>query len=416
MRNIFFISNKTNSKSRFSTLLTVVMGVTTMLLFGCSSDNLNNPLDNDSIPPKPVSNVKWEAISGGAIISYDIPDDPDLLYVLCEYELKPGVVSRQKSSVYNREITLEGFGDTLKHEVKLFAVDRSTNLSKPVAIKIQPLISPVQIAFSTLDYIADFGGITVFLENETRSNLVISTIIQDSLGDWMDYDSYYSALRDIKFSSRGMEPVSTVFGVYIKDRWGNISDTLVKELVPIFEEEISSDTFKELKLPGDANNTRSLTGLWDGITAGEAALSRFFRAADNNGLPARFNIDLGVKVKLSRFRTWGVDGSRIYAASNVKTFELWGSNAPNPDGSFDGWTKIGDYEVVKPSGLPLGELSNEDIATAAEGDEHIVPLSAPEVRYIRVNVLSTFVSPPNSKTGGAWMTELRFWGKVVETF
>lgn len=416
MRNIFFISNKTNSKSRFSTLLTVVMGVTTMLLFGCSSDNLNNPLDNDSIPPKPVSNVKWEAISGGAIISYDIPDDPDLLYVLCEYELKPGVVSRQKSSVYNREITLEGFGDTLKHEVKLFAVDRSTNLSKPVAIKIQPLISPVQIAFSTLDYIADFGGISVFLENETQSNLVISTIIQDSLGDWMDYDSYYSALRDIKFSSRGMEPVSTVFGVYIKDRWSNISDTLVKELVPIFEEEINSDTFKELQLPGDADNTRSLTGLWDGITAGEAALSRFFRAADNNGLPARFNIDLGVKVKLSRFRTWGVDGSRIYGASNVKTFELWGSNAPNPDGSFDGWTKIGDYEVVKPSGLPMGDLSNEDIATAKEGDEHIVPLSAPEVRYIRVNVLSTFVSPPNAKTGGAWMTELRFWGEVVETF
>jgi hypothetical protein len=415
MRNIFFISNKTNSKSRFSTLLTVVMGVTTMLLFGCSSDNLNNPLDNDSIPPKPVSNVKWEAISGGAIISYDIPDDPDLLYVLCEYELKPGVVSRQKSSVYNREITLEGFGDTLKHEVKLFAVDRSTNLSKPVAIKIQPLISPVQIAFSTLDYIADFGGISVFLENETQSNLVISTIIQDSLGEWMDYDSHYSALREIKFSSRGMEAVSTVFGVYIKDRWNNISDTLVKELVPIFEEEINSDTFRELQLPGDAVNTRSLTGLWDGIITGAASLSRFFRADDKNGLPARFNIDLGVKVKLSRFRTWGVY-ERWYSGSNVKTFELWGSNAPSPDGSFDGWTKFGEYEVVKPSGLPMGDLSNEDIATALEGDEHIVPLSAPAVRYIRVNVLSTFVSPPNAKTGGSWMTELRFWGKVEETF
>ena len=415
MRNILFIPYKTNSKLCFPFLHTIVMGIITVLLLGCNNDNLNNPLDKDSESPKPVSNVKWEAISGGAIISYDIPDDPDLLYVLCEYELKPGIVAKQKTSIYSRKVTLNGFGDTLKHEVKLYAVDRSTNLSVPTTISIEPLTSPVQISFSTLDYVADFGGITVSLKNETQSNLVISTIVQDSLGEWIDYDSYYSALREIKFSSRGMEPVSTVFGVYIKDRWNNVSDTLIKKLVPIFEEQINSDTFKELKLPGDAENTRSLTGLWDGIVIGEASLSKFFRAADNNGLPARFNIDLGKTVKLSRFRTWGVSG-RWYSNSNVKTFELWGSNAPNPNGSFDGWIKFGEYEVVKPSGLPVGDLSNDDIATALEGDEQIVPLSAPAVRYIRVNVLSTFVSPPNAKTGGSWMTELRFWGKVEETF
>ncbi len=412
MLHKLFISNK--GKSRFP-FIYIIMGFFAMFLFGCNEDNLNNPIDKDKEPPKPVSNVKWEAISGGVIIFYDIPDDPDLLYVLCEYELKPGVIAKQKTSIYSRKVTLNGFGDTFWHEVKLYAVDRSTNHSDPVTLSVKPLTSPVQISFSTLDYIPDFGGISVTLLNETKSNLVISTIIQDSLGEWMDYDSHYSSLREIKFSSRGMDPVSTVFGVYIKDRWNNLSDTLVKELVPIFEEEINSDTFKELSLPGDANNTRILTGLWDGIVTGEASLYRFFRAADNNGLPARFNIDFGKIVKLSRFRTWGVF-NRWYSNSNVKTFELWGSNNPNPDGSFDGWIKFGEYEVVKPSGLPVGDLSNEDIATALAGDEHIVPLWCPAIRYIRVNVLSTFVSPPNSKTGGSWMTELRFWGKVEETF
>lgn len=416
MQNLLFITDKTKCESCFPFLYKFVLGIMMVLLFGCGEDHLNNPLDKDTEIPKAISNVRWEATPGGAILTYDISNDLDLLYVLCEYQLKPGVISEQKASIYKRELTLKGFGDTLKHEVKLYAVDRSTNMSEPVKVNIKPLTPAVYQAFSTLDYYADFGGITVSLKNEVQDNLVITTLIQDSLGDWMDYDAHYSGLREINFSNRGMSPETTVFGVYIRDRWNNLSDTLVKVLVPIFEEEIDSSTFRELSLPGDADNTRSLSGLWDGKTVGEASLSAFFRAADNNGLPARFNIDLGVKVKLSRFRTWGVDGSRIFGASNVKTFELWGSNDPNPDGSFDGWTKFAEYEVIKPSGLPMGDLSNEDVAAAAAGIEHIVPITAPEVRYIRVNILSTFVSPPNAKTGGSWMTQIVFWGSTVETF
>lgn len=381
-----------------------------MTLLSCGKDNLNNPLEHDSEPPKPVSDVQWEAIPGGATVSYDIPSDPDLLYVLGEYEIRPGVRQEQKTSLYERQMTLRGFGDTQEHEVKLYAVDRSRNKSEAISVMIKPLTSPVQQAFASLDYFSDFGGITVSLKNESQDNLVVSVLTKDSLGDWEDYDNHYSGLPDIDFSIRGLPSKPVVFGVYVKDRWRNISDTLVKELTPLFEEELDKTKFRELRLLGDAGNTWDLSALWDNVT------TRYngFRTADNEGLPTHFNIDLGTKAKLSRFRTWQVHDGREYSASNARLFELWGSNEPNPGGSYDGWTKMGEYEVKKPSGLPPGEISNEDIASAAAGDEHKVPIAAPPVRYLRFKIIATFIAPPNSTTGGAWMVETGFWGEEIE--
>ncbi|MBY5957354.1 DUF5126 domain-containing protein [Membranicola marinus] len=381
-----------------------------MTLISCGKENLNVPLDNDSVAPSPVTNIQWEAIPGGAVITYTIPTDSDLLYVLGEYEIRPGVPQEQKTSFYERQMTLRGFGDTKEHEVKLYAVDRSGNKSEPVSVRITPLTSPVQQAFESLDYYSDFGGITVSLLNESQDNLVISILTKDSLGDWEDYDNFYSGLPEIDFSIRGLPAEPVVFGVYIKDRWQNVSDTLEKELTPLFEEELDKTRFRELRLPGDGANTWDLSALWDNVT------TRYngFRTADNEGLPTHFNIDLGVKAKLSRFRTWQVHDGREYSASNARLFELWGSNEPSPDGSYEGWTKLGEYEVKKPSGLPVGEISNEDIASAAAGDEHTVPISAPAIRYVRIKIIATFIAPPNASTGGAWMVETGFWGNEVE--
>ncbi len=373
-----------------------LLGILLTTWMSCEQSHLNGPLENDEVPPDPITNIQWEPVAGGAIITYDIPSDPDLLYVLGEYQIRPGVDQEQKSSIYDGQMTLRGFGDARDHEVTLYAVDRSTNLSEPSTVTIKPLTSPVQLAYSTLEYSSDFGGITVSLKNESQDNLVVSVLTKDSLGDWQDYENFYSGLPEVNFSIRGLPSRPVTFGVYIKDRWQNISDTLVKELTPLFEEEIDKTQFRELQLQGDGGNTWDLTRLWDNVTTEYNG----FRTADNEGLP-------------TRFRTWQVHDGREYSSSNTRLFELWGSNNPSPDGSFEGWTKIGDYEVIKPSGLPPGELSNEDIAAAAEGDEHMVPIEAPAVRYLRLNVIATFTAPPNSSTGGAWMVEIGFWGKEI---
>ena len=41
-------------------------------------------------------------------------------------------------SYYDNQIEIEGYNDTLQHQVQIVAVDRSNNVSAPVQVTIQP--------------------------------------------------------------------------------------------------------------------------------------------------------------------------------------------------------------------------------------------------------------------------------------
>jgi hypothetical protein len=114
------------------------------------------PISNDSTIPVAVSNVKVENRSGKAKLTYTVPYDPALLYVQAEYMLKSGAAATKKASYYEDSLILDGFADTVEHEVKLFSVSRSGVKSDPVVVKVkplavlifQPLIQPKKISVS----------------------------------------------------------------------------------------------------------------------------------------------------------------------------------------------------------------------------------------------------------------------------
>src|SRR5690606_18154889 len=289
----------------------------------------------------------------------------------------------------------------------LYAVDRSGNRSEKKTVTIRPLTPPVQMAFQTLDYVPGFGGIYLSFENLAKANLVANVLVKDEYGDWVEYDKYYTALPSGAYSVRNLGAVPTTFGVSIYDRWSNRSDTLIKELTPIYEMQLDKSKFAALPLPGDGANAWTLSGLWNDVTASGHGIS------STGPFPTRFNFSLGTRSKLSRFKFWGVYDGREYSNGNIREMEIWGSNDGelDPQGSFDGWEFLGLYTVVKPSGLPEGELSADDRATAAAGIEFDLPQDAPPVKYIRLNILSTFASPRNVANGTAWMREITFWGE-----
>lgn len=387
-----------------------IIGAACLAMPSCKQQEIRVPLENDKNAPAQVTNVKVESLHGGARINYSIPHDEDLLYVQADYKIRDEIKQEVTASYYANSLEIHGFADTSSHEVILYAVDRSGNKSEPVTVKVNPLKSPVQLAYDSLTYDADFGGIHVNIKNEAQGNLVTTVMIKDSTGDWEEYDKNYSGLPDIDFSVRGLPSVTTTFGVFIRDRWDNHSDTLVKVLKPYFEEELDKNKFNELFLDNDTKSTWALSGLWNISTTQFSG----WHSANNAGVPVWFTFDLGVKAKLSRFRTWQVHDGREYSSGNIKQFQVWGSNDPNPDGTFDSWTKLMDCEVKKPSGLPMGQLTNEDKETAAAGDEFVLPLSAPPVRYIRFKIISTFANPAGSVTGSSWLLELSFWGQEVD--
>lgn len=376
------------------------------LLSSCDKVELRDNLEQDGVAPGPVTDVTFEGLPGSAKISYSLPDDVDILYVVGEYEIRPGVGYNVKSSYYSNSLTVVGFGTTDEYNVDLYAVDRSGNRSEKTTVTIRPLPPPVQTAFATLDYVQGFGGIYLTFENTAKANLIANVLIKDEHGDWVEYDKYYMSLPLGAYSVRGLDAIPTTFGVSIYDRWENRSDTLVREITPIHETQLNKSMFSALALPGDGNNAWNLTGLWDNVTANTGG-----GISSTGAFPTRFNFNLGTRSKLSRFKFWGVHDGRQYSSGNVKEFELWGSNDPDPQGSFDGWELLGFYTVVKPSGLPEGELSADDSAVAVAGFDFDVSQDAPPVKYLRINILSSFGSPRNSANGTAWMREITLWGE-----
>ena len=95
-----------------------------------------------------------------------------------------------------------------------------------------------------------------------------------------------------------------------------------------------------------------------------------------------------------------------YSLHNPRVVEIWGSNNPNPDGSFDdSWTLLVSHTQIKPSGLPNGQLSQDDIDAAHAGETVTFPLTTPKMRYIRFKTLQNW-------SNGTYVNfyELMMWG------
>ncbi len=371
-------------------LVWVLLLVTTFI----SCDDLaHQPVNTDSSPPKPIASAEVENLPGGARITYKLPaESKGLLYIKAVYEIRPGISREVKASYYTNTLVVDGFGETGEYPVKLIAVGRNNLESDPLSIAVSPLTPPVKSIFETLTVKEDWGGISLTVNNETEASIAIEVITLDSLGDWKPVETFYTKMKDVKFAVRGYEPVKRKFGLYIRDRWDNKSDTITNEYTPLLEEFLDKSKFREMTLPTDYNaphsgGTLRMLKIWDGLLS-----ESDFVTVPGHGLPQWFTFDLGVTAQLSRLVLFKrLSANFLYNSGAVKKWELWGSANPNPDGSWDdSWILLKECQSIKPSGLPPGQNTNEDLEYAAAGEEFEFSSELPPVRYIRWKTLENW--------------------------
>ncbi len=388
------------------------LSVSLLLLgvMGCKREMLNKPIDGDTNQPGIVSNVVVVNQNGKATLSYSLPVDENLLYVKAVYETMPGRSIEVKASYYTNSLVVEGFGDTLEHEVKLYAVSSSEVMSAPVSVKVKPLTPPIDLAFRTLKVVPTFGGINISCENVTTSDLTIVPLV-DTLnsGNWFNLDNVYSHDSLINRNIRGMDTVQKKFAFYIRDRWLNHSDTLFMEISPFFEKLFSKSDWKSYPLPGDAVLAYGtlVPKMYDGNQ--HPGWPNVAFTDESAGSPQTLTLDLGVPGTYSRLliNSYKELGNKYYVRGAPKDFEIWGSNSPNLNGAYDAsWTRLLTCNVTKPSGLPAGEESGVDAAVAYDGWAFEFPAGLPAYRYIRIKNLRNW-------QGTYFMTiaELTLWGK-----
>ena len=390
----------------------IILPITIIILFGCEDKQLE-PVIKDSQAPGVVKIGTITRLPGGLKIEYSLPTDKDLLYVKAVYYLVGGVKAEVKASFYDSKIEILGFGDTLEHVIKFYAVDRSENLSEAVEAKGLPLKAPIKLIQETMNISATFGGARFEWVNETKAPVSILLFAEDTTTGQLGYVKtiYTSSINS--FNLRGYDTIPTKFAALVRDRWDNFSDTIKPPtitLIPWMDKPLDKTKFSLVNLENDTP--------WDayGMHAESAWDGDFYSMAHTQGdhvFPQILTIDLGVKVKLSRIKVYQRNGDGVgtsyflYTHGNPKKYDLYGAlELPDNTGDLSKWIKLREEcESIKPSGD--GPLSEEDIQHAINGEEYDVePI---EIRYFRFAVNETW-----DGSGYIDFNELSFWGSIKE--
>jgi hypothetical protein len=388
----------------------ITVALITLLWQGCEEGGRIDFFDDSPNIPAQITNLKLEPTPGGAILVYDIPDDPVLSYIKAVYEIQPNVFGEAKASIYSDTLELVGYGDTLSHTVNVYSVGKNNKESEPIEATFQPLSPPVKSVFESINLTNAFGGVNVSFKNESQAKLAIYLMADSTgTGEWTPVTTFYTGAPEGNFSARGFSSKEIDFSVYVLDRWENKSDTLIKTLTPMFEEFIHKDTWSEFVLPNDVPASRPLRRLWNGITND---LMDIYCTTHNDPIPQWFTFDLGVSATLSRMKMHHRGGKSTvpYNHAVPKKFEIWGTNTiPPSDGSWEGWSLLATFESFKPSGQPLGVNTPEDVQYAAvDGEDFEFGIGLPPVRYIRFKTTERYGAGP----GQVVLAELTFWGEI----
>lgn len=392
--------------------------LTVLIILACSScrEEPIGQTPTDGVAPGSIISYQVERAPGGAIISYELPDDDDLLYVKAVYHIN-GVEKKTTSSIYNKKLEVMGFGSVEEQFVSLYCVDRSGNHSPPVEVRFNPDTPPVQTIFQSLNMTTGFGGIQIFWNNPNKADVVIYLIAADSTGELAIADVVYSNAIEGKFSLRGFDTIRRTFGAFIRDKWDNYSDTILAEFAPLYEKRLDRTLFVRNLLPGD-NTTQYDGGSWAWDRLYDDVIGDQGWHTGSGSVPMYFTIDLGVTAQLSRYTLWHRQGAGwVYAHHNPKRWKIYGTTSIANDkpedywkgaGFKDDWTLLADCYSIKPSGDDNPFVTQEDIDYAANGFEFEFDSNLPPVRYIRFHIESNW-------SGGDMLhiSELRFWGEIL---
>lgn len=397
----------------------------TLLWTGCKEEGRLDHIDDSASAPQKITISEVINQPGGAVIKFNVPNDKNLAGVKAVYYRNDERVEA-KASLYVDSVVIEGYGDTNTYDVDLYSIGRNEKLSEPVRTQITPLTPAVLSASKEIQ--SAFGGVGVSFSNHSNANLSLVLMV-DTLdnGLWSPLQTFYTKADTGVFYRRGLPDKELKFGMYIRDRWNNKSDTIVRNLTPIPEERLPKNTFSNQKLPTDywdrvQSDQYRIEGIWDDIYT--SRVEHLYASPHDAPIPFHFTISLGYKAAINRFKIYHRRGGDEYSGASPRTFELWGSDNPPIDGSWDNWHLLGRFESFKPSGYQadgsVGAVTEEDRDYAANQgiDCELVPTDEildphKPVTHLRFKTLSTYNThgTDDVNTGQTIIVELTFWGQ-----
>jgi hypothetical protein len=291
-------------------------------------------------------------------------------------------------------MTIDGYNDTDEHEALIYTINRAREMSDPVPVKFRAGESPLSKAIESMQIVGDFGGVNYSWRNPDKAMLTFEFYTENERGEMVTTNIVSLKLDSTNIAFRGYDTIPHKFAVNIRDNFGNSSGMIYPEggsIIPLFETKLDKTIQKVMILPGDVSFS-----YWEGRDANlidDDPLTIVH--SNNNTMPgASLTLDLGKKSKLSRciFHQRLTPTHYPYNTYNPHIFEVYSSDddSDNPSGEWNTWTRRIACTIIKPSGAPVGTLTEEDRIAAENGHEFSFPLDMPPVRHIRLRILENW--------------------------
>jgi hypothetical protein len=373
------------------------------LFFATScGENFNEVITSDETPDKVIV-TKVENGPGKSRIYFNLPDSKSLLFVEATFQDDDKSISAKASS-YNNFIELEGFSEAKEYKVILHSVSRGMNKSEPLEVAVNPETPPYQSVYNALDIAAATGGFNVSITNTAEAELVyIIEKFDRELNEWTDLETFYRKDAEVQLKIRDQVGENLLYRMKIRDKFLHYSDYKEFTITPAIEQEMDYSLFAEVNLANDpllftitAGNYQPHEYLWNQklfITDQATNGGGWIGTAMSGYTSYWMSWDLGKQAQLSRIVIFqrGVSGTGSispYTSHNIKDFEIWGSNNPSADGSWDSWERIMVETIVKPAGSTADVLE-----ISKRGDSFTFDEDLSKYRYIRLKGMNTFQNP-----------------------
>ena len=130
-----------------------ILLLSAMAISSCSDGDRIDQRGGLPLPQQPKI-VDVKSVPGGAVLKFQIPDDPYLKGIVATYE-RNGAMVESRISRYLDTLMVEGYADLQEHAVEVRSCNAVDLKSEAQTAKITPLEAPVTT--NSLDFLEAFG-------------------------------------------------------------------------------------------------------------------------------------------------------------------------------------------------------------------------------------------------------------------
>jgi hypothetical protein len=175
-----------------------------------------------------LADVQVVSGPGGARMSYSFAPGDTLHYVLARYVMSATRMGQAFGKCGRDTLVLDGFEHSRDYPVTLYILDSTHTLHDSVTLTVHPDLPYYETIRASLKLVSDQEGVNIHARNPASQPVEIILLTPDSITHRLEVEDIYTSHAEIlQWSWRGRSATPGVFGVCVKDRFGNVSDTLI---------------------------------------------------------------------------------------------------------------------------------------------------------------------------------------------